>query len=101
MDNATAIIEMSKEQRLELRGQLDAAMKKAGYQSGHYYQLGLGFDIKSDWPGEFGDIQMAKLCILAHRLKLRIVIRGIDLQPLKPTQEEAKAKLAKLSAGVK
>ncbi|HPS54029.1 MAG TPA: hypothetical protein PLP05_00380 [Sedimentisphaerales bacterium] len=43
--------------------------------------LDLGFPISNDWPyGE--DIELSTLVVLAYKLKLKIIIKDIELQPL-------------------
>jgi hypothetical protein len=43
--------------------------------------IDLGIELNDNWPVN-GNFELSKLIVLAYRLKLKIIIKDIELQPL-------------------
>ena len=80
--NETVIIEMVTDARLRLYGQITARMEKLGYNPSDYGSLNLGFDLPPAWPADRdSEITMAQLIVLAHKLRMRLIIDNLNLVP--------------------
>lgn len=83
------VIEMAAGDRLRLYGEITSQMKKLGHNPCNYAALNLGFDLPADWPMDMNDRPtMARLIVLAQKLKMRIVINNMNLEPLKPSDDD-------------
>lgn len=83
-ENEIVTIAMWPDDRLRLYGQITAQMEKLGYNPCDYPSLGLGFELPADWPyAENAQPTLAQLTVLAIKLKMRIVINKLNLEPIK------------------
>ena len=81
-ENETVTLEMTPEGRLRLYSQLTGRMQKLGYNSSTWTVLHLGFELPPQWPvDENAQPTLAQLVVLAHKLKMRIIIADLNLVP--------------------
>lgn len=92
--NQIVTMDLSREARIKLYGKITAAMEERGMNPVDYRELECGIDLAPQWPMN-PEPTLAELVVVARKLGLRIVINGIDLEPmpskLKPWAEQAVA----------
>lgn len=72
---------MSPADKMKLALQISEQMRKLGF-GGDTSKLDLGFVLPEDWPADMKDQPtMAHLVVVAHKLKMNIIISDIDLYP--------------------
>ena len=76
----TVAIDMVTGDRLRLSNQIYSRMEQMGFNAYDYKSLNLGFELPASWPADI-DSQptLAQLVVLAHKLKMRLVISNLDL----------------------
>lgn len=90
-ENETVVIEMVTDVRLRLYSDITAQIKRLGYNPCDYSSLGLGFELPADWPvGVDAEPTLAQLTVVARKLKMRIIIDHLILEPRKKPVEETK-----------
>ena len=81
MDREKVKIELLSPDKVNLSNEISAQMTKLGLGA-DVSKLDLGFALPEDWPADLNDQPtMAQLIVVAQKLKMRIVISGIDLYP--------------------
>lgn len=84
--NETVIIELFSADRIKLSEQIYKAMEAKGFKPYDYAALDMGFDLPCQWPADKAcEVTIAQLVVIAQKLNLRIVIRGLDMIP-RPTE---------------
>jgi len=82
-------IAMWPNERLRLYGQITVQMEKLGINPVDYSALNLGFELAADWPyAEDAQPTFAQLIVVARKLKMRIVIHDLSLEPMVKGKEE-------------
>ena len=75
-------IELTPEGRMRLDRQINDRMAAKGLGRLRYNDLGLGFKLPLNWPGDKDcEITIGQLIAIAHRLDMRIIINNLDLIP--------------------
>lgn len=75
-------IELSTAGRIRLSEQIRKQMEALGYGAYRYDKLDLGFELPIAWPADKdSELTLAQLKLLARKLKLKILIGGIDMVP--------------------
>lgn len=87
--NEMIIVDLPTNRRVELYGQVTSQMEKLGFSPYDYKALGLGFDLPADWPYGDNEITLAQLVVLAKKLKMRIVITELFVEPHKEAEPKA------------
>lgn len=83
-ENETVVIEMWPDDRLKLYGQITSQMEELGYNPCDYSSLHLGIELPADWPhGENSQPTLAQLTVMARKLKMRIVIHNLEVEPMR------------------
>jgi hypothetical protein len=83
-ENEIVSIAMWPDARLELYGHITSRMSELGYNPCDYSALDLGFELPADWPhGENAQPTLAQLVVVAKKLKLRIVIHNLEVEPMR------------------
>ena len=76
-------VKMNRSDRLRLYSQITARMDELGLPA-DYGRLGLGFELPPDWPmDQDSDVTVAKLVVLAVRLKMKIEITDLNFISIK------------------
>ena len=82
-DNEIVSVAMWPDIRLRLYGQITDQMEKHGITPASYEQLQLGFDLPADWPyAEESQPTFAQLIVVARKLKMKVVIHNLSLEPM-------------------
>lgn len=78
--NEIVIVALEFHDRIRLDNQITSQARKLGLDPSDYNNLNLGFKLPNGWPVNI-EIQptLAELVVIAKKLKMRIVINGIDL----------------------
>lgn len=83
-DNELVVVDMQPSERLRLYSQITARMEMLGYTSLDYKKLDLGFELPVDWPAaEHSQPTLAELIAVAVKLKMRVIINNIYMEPYK------------------
>lgn len=86
--NETVVIEMWPDDRLELYGKITSQMEELGYNPCDYGSLNLGIELPADWPhGENAQPTLAQLVVVAKKLKMRIVIHNLEVEPMRSPEK--------------
>ena len=80
MDGEIVKIELTPELRLRLAEQLQMGLIHR-YGTEDFNELKLGFKLGPTWPLE-GEVLLSQLIVLAHKLKMQIIIGDIALAPI-------------------
>jgi len=90
-ENETVVIEMWPDDRLKLYGQITSRMEELGYNPCDYGSLGLGIELPADWPhGENSQPTLAQLTVVARKLKRKIIIHNLDMEPMRSQEPPEK-----------
>ena len=82
--NEQVVVELGRECRLRLYGQITARMEKLGYNPCDYGSLKLGIYLPPAWPvDEKYQPTLAELVVVICKLKMRLIIGDVNLEPLK------------------
>lgn len=88
--NEIVIIEMVTAERLKLAEQISSRMRDMFFGDGDCDQLELGFELPAGWPVDMRvTLTLAQLCVIAFKLKMRIIITGLDMVGEKNKEAEA------------
>lgn len=88
-DNEMLRVDMPITERLRLHSQITAQMERLGIKSLDYKKLDLGFELPVDWPvAENAKPTLAELTVVARKLKMKIVISNVYMEPHKPKENK-------------
>ncbi len=82
--NEGVVIEMLTIDRIRLSEQIYKRMQELGLKPYDYESLDLGFDLPITWPADKdSELLLSTVVVVARKLKMRIIIGKIELEPLK------------------
>ena len=83
-ENEIVTIAMWPDDRVRLYGHITSRMAELGYNPCDYSALNLGFELPADWPhGEHSQPTLAQLVVIAKKLKMRVLIHNLEVEPMR------------------